>query len=117
MKEIGIHESQGIVGQWCAYMNTIVEQNPDLLRAKLQEEASEAIVETDKQKLEGEIGDVLFTALSLANAYGIDANQALNNVFNKVFSRINPDIIKQLSDEGYQGMDLYNEAKRRKNGF
>lgn len=65
---------------------------------KLQEEVTELTVEcrthpeksatdAEKQKIEGELGDVLFSACNIAHFYGIDPEAALRNTLRKFESR------------------------------
>jgi len=90
--------------------------------AKLQEESDEllrASREESKERIADEVGDLLFVAVNVARALGVDAETALrrsNRKFEKRFRYVESRIKEQgrgLNDASLEEMDaLWNEAKR-----
>jgi MazG family protein len=59
-------------------------------RAKVQEEIAEidrAIVEGDRERIEAELGDLLFAVVSLTRKLGLDAESALRNTADRFVAR------------------------------
>jgi XTP/dITP diphosphohydrolase len=89
--------------------------------AKVREEIAEVEVEMrsgDKDKMEKELGDLLFSLVNAARLYGINPDNALeltNNKFRNRFGYVEEKTIKQgrnLKDMTLAEMDaLWNEAK------
>ena len=89
--------------------------------AKVREEIAEVEVEMrsgDKDKMEKEFGDLLFSLVNAARLYGINPDNALeltNNKFRNRFGYVEEKTIKQgrnLKDMTLAEMDaLWNEAK------
>ena len=95
---------------WPDYLGSL-----DTLRSELYE-LEDAISKGDG--VEGELGDLLFSAVNLARFFGIDPEQALNEASDKFISRFNwvetaaIDMGKQLEDMSLDEMDvLYNQCK------
>jgi XTP/dITP diphosphohydrolase len=90
--------------------------------AKVREEIAEVEVEMrsgDKDKMEKEFGDLLFSLVNAARLYGINSDNALeltNNKFRNRFGYVEEKTIKQgrnLKDMTLAEMDaLWNEAKQ-----
>ena len=94
MHELDLHQAQAISAQLDVWYEAIgLEQSSEMKFAKLTEEVIEARIAHDeytdmqtphkRAELAGELADVLFTTISLMNNYGIDANEALHQVFTK----------------------------------
>jgi len=90
--------------------------------AKLQEEIAEtkeAQASSDKQALEAEIGDLLFSAVNVSRFLGVDPSLALHGAIERFSSRfryVEKAMAKEgavLSAENLERMDqLWNEAKK-----
>jgi uncharacterized protein YabN with tetrapyrrole methylase and pyrophosphatase domain len=76
----------------------------DEVMAKLYEESNEvksAIASADAAAIEEEVGDLLFTAVSLARKLGVNAEEALGRATDKFidrFSRLEAETEKQGED-------------------
>ena len=96
-------------------------ERPEQVKEKLQEELAELEVEVlagDKDKIEAELGDVLFSLVNYAKHLGVNPENALertNKKFIKRFSYLEKkagEAGKQLHDMSLDEMDVYwNEAK------
>jgi MazG family protein len=92
---------------------------------KVEEELNEVKLsakKTDKEKLEGEIGDLLFSIINAARLYGIDAENALEKTNQKFIHRFNyiedkaKEDGKTIADLNLKEMDKYwDEAKNKEN--
>lgn len=90
---------------------------------KVKEEFNELQIEIssmDKDKMEAELGDLLFSIINAARLYGINPDNALertNHKFIRRFSYLEENTIKQgqnLKDMSLEEMDKYwNEAKKK----
>lgn len=97
-------------------------ENPKQVKEKIDEEFAElekAFAEGQAEKVQEEIGDVLFAVLNLARKFEVDAETALkqtNRKFRRRFAYIEKELKAQgktLEDAGLEEMDaLWNEAKR-----
>lgn len=99
-------------------------QNKEEVWQKVKEEINEVETElkneTNKQKIAGEIGDLLFSIINVARKYGIDADTALemtNRKFTNRFNRMEQQAKTQgqdLKDLTLEEMDhLWNQAKQQ----
>ncbi len=88
---------------------------------KIKEEADEvedALKCNSKEKVEEEIGDLLFATLNVARLAGVDAEKCLRNAGNKFVTRFDTVEKLALADGGFEGktleqLDVYwNEAKK-----
>jgi NTP pyrophosphatase (non-canonical NTP hydrolase) len=125
MKELDLHQSQNIAGQLDGLFKEIgLPQTPEFHLQVMIGEVQEAIEAHDsysqtpneqtRNHLAGELADVLYCVLSIMNDYGIDANEGMNYVFTKIYGRINREHIGNVrEDTGFDGCDLYREAKGR----
>lgn len=96
-------------------------ERPEQVKEKLQEELAELEVEVlagDKDKIEAELGDVLFSLVNYAKHLGVNPENALertNKKFIKRFSYLEKkagEAGKKLHDMSLDEMDVYwNEAK------
>ncbi len=83
----------------------------DSVMLKLEEEAAElkeAIALGDKEAVDEEFGDLIFTAVSLARKLGLDAEESLTHATEKFiarFSRLENEIIKEGKDITELSMD------------
>jgi MazG family protein len=94
--------------------------------AKLQEESDEllrASREESRERVADEVGDLLFVAVNVARALGVDAETALrrsNRKFERRFRYVETKIKEQgrgLNDASLEEMDaLWNEAKKTVDG-
>lgn len=86
---------------------------------KVEEEIAEfkEVVDVDKDKMEEEFGDVLFSMINYARFKGIDPETALekiNRKFKKRFEYIESQADRDLVDMSLEEMDaLWNEAKTK----
>lgn len=90
---------------------------------KVKEEFNELQIEIssmDKDKMEAELGDLLFSIINAARLYGINPDNALertNHKFIRRFTYLEENTIKQghnLKDMSLEEMDKYwNEAKKK----
>ena len=89
---------------------------------KIPEEAKEveeAIKSNQQEKIEEEIGDLLFATLNVARLAGVDAEKCLKNAGNKFVNRFSVVEEKAISDGGFEGKTLeqldkyWDEAKRK----
>ncbi|MEE0970671.1 MAG: nucleoside triphosphate pyrophosphohydrolase [Clostridia bacterium] len=92
--------------------------------AKIEEERleiAEAMTIGDKEKVEEELGDLLFSVANFARKYGIDPELALNNATKKFvdrFEAIENSVIesnKSIENMTQNELDCLWEAKKRKN--
>ena len=99
---------------------------PDIsgVKAKLKEELDEleqARKMNDAQKIEEEMGDILFTLVNLSRFTSVDAEQALSGTIDKFLQRFSyitrclSERGKSLEDASLSEMDaLWNEAKEKR---
>ncbi len=94
-------------------------ENADQVWEKVEEEIQEfkEVVDVDKDKMEDEFGDIMFSLINYARFKGIDPETALEKVNRKFKSRfeyIEDKAPKPLSDMSLEEMDaLWNEAKTK----
>lgn len=109
-------ELQSCVAQWVNILDKVIPQDINLCTSKVVEEAAEiheAIEQgQSKQEIAGEIGDAMFVLFSICNIMGIDAQEAMEQTLDKNWRKINQPKIDELRRNGWEGMELYNEAKR-----
>ncbi len=78
-------------------------------------EFEEAVQSADKDKMEDEMGDILFATVNLARWHKIDAEQALlraNKKFTKRFKKMEEIAVKPLEDYSFDEFnDLWKQAK------
>ncbi len=99
-------------------------ETPEQVWKKVEEEMGELkeeVAKQDKQKMESEFGDVLFSLINYARFIGVDPEAALektNKKFTKRFQHMEDDINaegKQLSEMSLEEMEkYYNKAKELK---
>ncbi|MDE6332761.1 MAG: nucleoside triphosphate pyrophosphohydrolase [Muribaculaceae bacterium] len=87
--------------------------------AEERAEVDEAIAAGDKDKIEAEFGDLIFSIVNAARLYGINPENALERTNRKFIHRFNHietragEMGRRLSDMSLQEMDqLWNEAKQ-----
>ncbi|MBF4985756.1 nucleoside triphosphate pyrophosphohydrolase [Nonlabens mediterrranea] len=96
-------------------------EKPEQVKEKLEEELAELQVEVDagdKDKIEAEFGDVLFSLVNYGKHLGVNPEDALERTNKKFIKRFQyleskaKEIGKELSDMTLSEMDVYwNEAK------
>lgn len=97
-------------------------EKPEQVKEKLEEELAELQVEIDKgdrDKIEAEFGDVLFSLVNYGKHLGVNPEDALERTNKKFIKRFqyleskSKEIGKELSDMTLAEMDVYwNEAKK-----
>jgi len=97
-------------------------EKPDQIWDKMQEEITELkneITDRDKEKIESELGDVMFSIINASRLYGIDPEAALektNRKFIKRFNYLEKKTIRKgisLHDMSLDDMNvIWEEAKR-----
>ena len=92
--------------------------NKEQVWEKVEEEINElkeVLGKNDKDKIEDEFGDVLFSLVNYARFIGVDPETALertNKKFKKRFEYIEENAMKPLEEMSLDEMDsLWNEAK------
>ena len=95
------------------------EQVWDKVKEEIDEFKHEVVLESEKKKIKGEFGDVIFSLINYARFIGIEAEEALemtNKKFIKRFQYIEDEARKsgkQLTDMTLEEMDVYwNKAKK-----
>ncbi len=82
-------------------------------------EVEEALKSNNKDKIEEEIGDLLFATLNVARLAGVDAEKCLKNAGNKFVNRFSIVEEKAVADGGFEGKTLeqldkyWDEAKSK----
>ncbi|SJT84187.1 Nucleoside triphosphate pyrophosphohydrolase [Clostridioides difficile] len=84
-------------------------------------EVKDAYISENKENIEDEIGDLLFSCVNVARFLGIDGEEALNSTINKFISRFSYIEMKalekklNLNEMSLEDMDiLWEEAKKTK---
>lgn len=109
----GVRELQSAYAQFSSYINP--EQTPQTLSELLKEEVDElrsAITTGSKEEVQGEVADVIFFTVQIANQYDIDLERALGAKMTRNYHKYNPEIIQSMVDHGLTHTEAKATLKR-----